>query len=82
MKTRKLKTRVLALWAALALLAASAAAARLASADADESARARAHPGIVLHARGVISLGSYELNLAFSADGHPVRVSVCRADEG
>lgn len=81
MNTRKLKTRALVTCAALALLACSAAASRLAYAAADAPPREPSHAGIVLHARGVISVGSYELNLAFSADGYPVHVSVCSSDE-
>jgi len=82
MNTRRLKTRALAACAALALLASSAAVARLAYAGPDESSHAPTRAGIILHARGVISVGSYELNLAFSADGYPVHVSVCSSDEG
>ncbi|HEV2765749.1 MAG TPA: hypothetical protein VGV38_22380 [Pyrinomonadaceae bacterium] len=84
MNTRRLKTHAgrLTVLAALTLLAGSAATARLAYAGADGPTRTRTQPAIVLRARGVLSLGRYELNLSFSSDGYPVHVSVCSSGKG
>ncbi|HYO63555.1 MAG TPA: hypothetical protein VER08_07860 [Pyrinomonadaceae bacterium] len=77
------RARAFAVWAALAVLVlcvAAQLARRVAGqASADPTA---ARPGLVLHARGVVSFGRYELNLAFDSEGYPLCVSLTSADEG
>ena len=80
--TPNARARAFALWLTLAVLACGTAAQLARRAVSAFNPDAATRPGLRLHARGVVSVGSYELNLTFDSAGYPLCVELVESRDG